>query len=148
MKQQYLSEEELEKLIDNIEKEPLYRAPDYLKPEILKRARQNRIRCRMQSKEIQLFTYSIKIVAAAAAAVIMVMTMPVRSKNEVVEYQEQQRQAGLERRLEVEEQQTRLEDWGRRFRTEVTDFCQDITVTWQERIWNKNNFDKEDEWND
>lgn len=145
MKHQYLSDEELEKLIENIEEEPLYRAPDYLKPEILKRARQNRIRCRMQSKEIQLFTYSIKIVAAAAAALLMIMTIPVRSKDEVVEYQEQQRQAGLERRLEMEEQQTRLEDWRRGLRTEVTDFCQNITVTWQERIWNNNDFDKEDE---
>ena len=43
MSHQYLSEEELEKLIESIEEEPLYRAPDYLKSEILKRARQNRV---------------------------------------------------------------------------------------------------------
>lgn len=145
MSHQYLSEEELEKLIESIEEEPLYRAPDYLKSEILKRARQNRSRCRMQSKEIQLFAYSIKIVAAAAAALLMIMTIPVRSKDEVVEYQEQQRQAGLERRLEIEEQQNQLEDWRRGLRTEVTEFCKNITVTWQERIWNNNDFDKEDE---
>ena len=145
MSHQYLSEEELEKLIESIEEEPLYRAPDYLKSEILKRARQNRSRCRMQSKEIQLFAYSIKIVAAAAAALVMITTIPVRSKDEVVEYQEQQRQAGLEHRLEIEEQQNQLEDWRRGLRTEVTEFCKNITVTWQERIWNNNDFDKEDE---
>ena len=99
----------------------------------------------MQSKEIQLFAYSIKIVAAAAAALVMITTIPVRSKDEVVEYQEQQRQAGLERRLEIEEQQNQLEDWRRGLRTEVTEFCKNITVTWQERIWNNNDFDKEDE---
>ena len=145
MSHQYISEVELETLIESIEEEPLYRAPDYLKSEILKRARQNRSRCRMQSKEIQLFAYSIKIVAAAAAALLMIMTIPVRSKDEVVEYQEQQRQAGLERRLEIEEQQNQLEDWRRGLRTEVTEFCKNITVTWQERIWNNNDFDKEDE---
>lgn len=99
--EQYLSEEALEKLIAEVENEPLLQAPDYLRPMILNQAKhqvfkdsveimpiRNTIRESIRKdqqiakkqtgkeKRVQLFAYSVKIVAAAAAAIAFIMIVP------------------------------------------------------------------------
>lgn len=99
--EQYLSEEALEKLIAEVENEPLLQAPDYLRPMILNQAKhqvfkdsveimpiRNTIRESIRKdqqtvkkqtgkeKRVQLFAYSVKIVAAAAAAIAFIMIIP------------------------------------------------------------------------
>lgn len=97
MKREYLSDEELDRLVNAIEAKPLYPAPEYLKPMILKKARAYDRSVTKQPAGIRLFTYGMKIMAAAVAAAILLLTVPVMDKAQSLDYMEQSAQLELER---------------------------------------------------
>ncbi len=77
----YLSEQELERIIAEAEREMLV-APDYLEQMILKETKKYELRAQKSitqtgnSRFFQLFSYSLKTVVAAAAALAFVFTIP------------------------------------------------------------------------
>lgn len=77
----YLSDEELESLIESIEQEELIHAPHYMKQSILEQVeseeRINAISSHRSSK-VQLVTYALKIGVAAAAAIVLLVLIPVK----------------------------------------------------------------------
>lgn len=83
----YLSEEELMQLMESAEKNPVCKAPDYLKEQILRNAVKeplSRPKPAISSipKKQQLFAFSAKVVAAAAAAIALLIVMPTTSQLE------------------------------------------------------------------
>lgn len=83
--QPYLSEEELMQLIKSAEQNPVCKAPDYLKGQILRTAaKENASQTMISSisKRQQLFIFSAKVAAAAAAAVALLIIMPEASQLE------------------------------------------------------------------
>lgn len=97
MEWEYLSDEELDQLVKEVEAKPLCQAPEYLKPMILDKAKAYDRSGHMMSAGTQLLTYSVKIMAAAAAAAIVILTVPVMDKAQSLDYMEQSVQAELER---------------------------------------------------
>lgn len=97
MEWEYLSDEELDQLVKDIEAEPLCQAPEYLKPMILDKAKAYNKSGYKVSVGMQLFIYSVKIMAAAAAAVIVILTVPVMDKTQSLDHIGQSAQAELER---------------------------------------------------
>lgn len=73
----YPTDEELTRLIEAVEKEPLY-APAHLKEEILKSiSKQDLISIgRLRQARMQMFTYSTKIVAGMAVALLLLFIRP------------------------------------------------------------------------
>ncbi|MGN0483104.1 MAG: hypothetical protein ACI4HI_06100 [Lachnospiraceae bacterium] len=84
----YLSDEELQNLIADVEAHHMLQAPSYLKAEILTQAQQmkekqlpaveqNRkpVQLRQKRKQ-QLFFYRLKVSAAAAAAILLLFCLP------------------------------------------------------------------------
>ena len=85
-KESYLTDEELEQLIAQVEQEPLLQAPSYLKDEILhslseqdEKMKQWQTKAkpysRSQSRK-QLWIYSVKVAIGAAAALVMLWITP------------------------------------------------------------------------
>lgn len=84
MTKEYMSDEELRRLIQETESAPLLTAPSYMKTEILYKA--DRIAaqpaqgifvgCRMLPSSLRFAFYSLKVGAAAAAVVCMLLYMP------------------------------------------------------------------------
>lgn len=76
----YLSDEELQCLIESIEQEELIQAPHYMKQSILDQVeseeRINAISTHRSSK-VQLITYAMKVGVAAAAAIVLLVLIPV-----------------------------------------------------------------------
>ncbi len=89
MEWEYLSDEELDQLVKEIEAEPLCQAPGYLKPMILDKAKAYDKNGYKVSAGMQLFIYSVKIIAAAAAAVIVILTVPTMDKAQAWSHMEQ-----------------------------------------------------------
>ncbi len=112
MEWEYLSDEELDQMIKDIEAEPLCQAPEYLKPMILDKAKAYDRSAQKTSTGMQLFTYSIKIMAAAAAAVILILTLPVMDKAQSLDYMEKSTQAELERMRDraADREQAQIQD--------------------------------------
>lgn len=83
---EYLSDEELARLIEQLEGQELY-APKHLKEEILNKAfpkQTEQAQPKPKStgrKPISLFSYRLKIVAGMAAALIMLMLIPLGAGN-------------------------------------------------------------------
>ncbi|MDE6749218.1 MAG: hypothetical protein K2K21_09195 [Lachnospiraceae bacterium] len=75
---EYLSDEALERLISEIETEPLLQPPKEFKNDIVGRIRQKR----KYMKNVQLFSYSTKVIAAAAAAIAIVLFVPENIRSE------------------------------------------------------------------
>lgn len=93
----YLSDEALERLISEIETEPLLQPPKEFKNDIVGRIRQKR----KYMKNVQLFSYSTKVILATAAAIAIVLFVPenIRPETDMNIEQQQHRQ---ERYLENE----------------------------------------------
>ena len=76
----YLSDEELQCLIESIEQEELIQAPHYMKQSILDQVeseeRINAISTHRSSK-VQLITSAMKVGVAAAAAIVLLVLIPV-----------------------------------------------------------------------
>ncbi len=86
LKEAYLTDEELERLIAQVEQEPMLQAPSYLKDEILNSLSeqdekmqqwQAKVKSfnRSQSRK-QLWLYSVKVAVGAAAALVMLWITP------------------------------------------------------------------------
>lgn len=97
MEWEYLSDEELEKLVDDIEAKPLCRAPEYLESMILNKAKTYDRSVHRLSAGMQLFIYSVKIMAAAAAAITVILTVPMMDKTQSLDYMEQSVQEEMDR---------------------------------------------------
>lgn len=112
MKWEYLSDEELEQLMKDVEAKPLYQAPEYLKPMILDKVEAYDKSVHKMSAGMQLFIYSVKIMAAAAAAVIVILTVPVMDKAQSLDYMEQSAQTELERMRDraADREQAQIQD--------------------------------------
>lgn len=77
MKQkEYLSDEELMKLIADVEEHEMIQAPFYMKHEILQRVRQESVVHRVHSAKIQFLTFSLKVTLATVAAVAVLLLAP------------------------------------------------------------------------
>lgn len=97
MKWEYLSDEELEKLVNEIEEKPLCRAPEYLESMILNKAKTYDRNVHRLSAGMQLFIYGVKIMAAAAAAIAVILTVPMMDKAQSLDYMEQSVQEEMDR---------------------------------------------------
>lgn len=81
---EYLSDEELSRLIGQLEEQELY-APKHLKEEILNKAFPKQTEQAQpkpksaRQKPVSLFTYRLKIVAGMAAALIMLVLIPLET---------------------------------------------------------------------
>lgn len=80
-KPNYLSDEELQNLIQSVEQEGTIHAPQYMKESILNQIqRQETVTAisNHRSSKIQLITYSMKVFVAAAAAIALIILIPVK----------------------------------------------------------------------
>lgn len=74
----YLSETELLNIIEDAEQNPILKAPDYLKSQILQEAsRQTKPKCKTS-----LLLFGAKITAAAAASIALLFSMPKLTQSE------------------------------------------------------------------
>lgn len=73
---EYLSEEELEQLVNHLEQQPLY-APKHLKEQILEQAFP-----REAPSAFALFSYRLKMIAGMAAALAMLVLIPQQNRQE------------------------------------------------------------------
>ncbi len=71
---EYLSETELMELIESVEKEPLLKAPSYLKEQILFKVSKKESLSRQ--KQNAFFIFSAKVAAGAAAAIALLFLLP------------------------------------------------------------------------
>lgn len=112
MKWEYLSDEELEQLVKEVEVKPLHPAPEYLKSMILDKTEAYDKNGHKMSAGMQLFIYSIKIMAAAAAAIVVILTVPVMDKAQSLDYMEQSVQEELERMRDraADREQAQIQD--------------------------------------
>lgn len=96
----YLSDEELERLIAITEAEPMLHPPREFKNNIIRQIHQKR----KNAKNFQLFSYSIKVFAATAAALTIMLVVPenIRSEDSIRERVEQERRM----QEEMEQDQT------------------------------------------
>lgn len=90
----YPTDEELNRLIEALEKEELY-APAHLKGEILQRVKKESRPAdagRKSRQPVSLVVYTLKIAAGMAAAILLVFFLPVRNGSNVSWAEEAQRQ--------------------------------------------------------
>lgn len=90
----YPTDEELNSLIEELEKEELY-APAHLKEEILQRVEKESRPVdtgRKSGKPVSLVVYSLKIAIGMAAAVMLVFLLPVRNGSNISRAEEMQMQ--------------------------------------------------------
>ena len=70
-----MTSDELMKMIEEIEKNELHKAPDYLKEVTVKKAKM-RIQKEKRTKAEQLFYYKVRVFAAMAASLVLLIAMP------------------------------------------------------------------------
>lgn len=143
----YPSDQELEKMIAEIESGPLLQAPDYLEKIILQKAERIAVRSSVEivpirhamkdrkqpaskksSRPGQLLAYSLKIVAAAAAAITLVIMVPEMQRKTEDSYQQQEEH--LEK-LQKEQEETWKKNQERKSVTynlneKTSDFCSSL----------------------
>lgn len=84
MKQEYFSDDELEKFLEDVEENEMHRAPFYLKREIMEQAfPEQKSRNTVDKKKImnriqrrKWIMYNCKVVLAAAAAIVVLFLLP------------------------------------------------------------------------
>lgn len=70
-KMDYLTDEELTKLIEDVEMHGMLECPSYVRQEVLEKTRVS-----LKKRKQQLLVYSFKVWAASAAAIILLFTLP------------------------------------------------------------------------
>lgn len=85
----YLTDEELEKLIMDVEHQGLLSCPSYVREEVLQRTEVS-----LKKRKQQFYLYSAKVCAAAAAAIFLLFTIPTGQLN-TPEAVESRRQTSL-----------------------------------------------------
>lgn len=78
-KMNYLTDEELEKLIADVELHDMLTCPSYVGQEILEKTQVS-----LRKKKLQFYAYSFKVCAAAAAAIVLLFTIPVEPQMPVM----------------------------------------------------------------
>ena len=68
----YLTDDELEKLINDVEMHELLQCPSHVRQEVLEKTQVS-----LWKKKLQFYVYSVKVCAAAAAAIVILFTLPV-----------------------------------------------------------------------
>lgn len=138
----YLSDEELEKMIAQIEQGPLVQAPEYLEKMILQKAERIAVResveivpirhamreggqplGRKTSKRGQLLAYSLKIVAAAAAAIALVITVPQMEQKTEDSYRQQEQYMQEQSQKETQKESRGKKSVARNLNEKTSDFC-------------------------
>lgn len=92
----YLTDEELNSLMEELEKQELY-APAHLKREILEKVKKESRQAdagRKSGQPISLAVYTLKIAIGMAAAIMLVFFLPVRNGSNISRAEEMQRQEG------------------------------------------------------
>lgn len=121
----YLSDQELEKMMAEIESGPLLQAPDYLEKMILQKAERIAVRSSVEivpirhairakkqpaskktSRQGQLLVYSLKIVAAAAAAIALVIMVPGMQRKTEDSYRQQEEFMAELQKEQAEQEET------------------------------------------
>ena len=90
----YLTDEELNSLMEELEKQELY-APAHLKREILEKVKKESRQAdagRKSGQPISLAVYTLKIAIGMAAAIMLVFFLPVRNGSNISRAEEMQRQ--------------------------------------------------------
>ncbi|MCH4192620.1 MAG: hypothetical protein LKF52_09955 [Butyrivibrio sp.] len=75
-REEYLSDEELEKLIAETETDKVFNPPEYLEAETLQKIGTYRMERRIKRSRREFSLYALKISAAAAAAILVIFTTP------------------------------------------------------------------------
>ncbi len=70
-KMDYLTEEELAKLIADVEMHGMLECPSYVRQEVLEKTRVS-----LKKRKRQFYIYSFKVWAATAAAIVLLFTLP------------------------------------------------------------------------
>lgn len=109
MNWEYLSDEELDRLMKEVEEDSFCTAPEYLEFMILEKAKSYERRSHKTPARIRLLTYSIKIMAAAAAAVAVILIVPVPDREQALDYLERTAQVQQERMRDRMEERTSAE---------------------------------------
>ncbi len=72
-----MSDEELMRLLEDVEENSLHKAPDYLKDMTISRAEQS-MKKEKKTKAEQLFYYKVRVFAAMAASLLLLFAIPQR----------------------------------------------------------------------
>ena len=72
----YLSDEELDRLINNVEDEGLIQAPAQIKSEVLRKIDKENPSAKPEKSMAELYRYSAKVVFAIAAALLLLIITP------------------------------------------------------------------------
>ena len=72
----YLTDEELEKLIMDVENQGLLCCPSYVRGEVLQR-----VEVSQQKRKQKFYLYSVKVCVASAAAIFLLFTIPIGQLN-------------------------------------------------------------------
>ena len=70
-KMDYLTDEELAKLIEDVEKHGMLECPSYVRQEVIRKTQVS-----LQKRKRQFYIYSFKVWAATAAALVILFTLP------------------------------------------------------------------------
>lgn len=84
-REDYLSDQELEELIRQVEEQDMIAAPDYLEEKICTKIRQSEQVVQYRAKKStrqRLFFYSLKVIAASAAAIAFLYIVPMVQSQE------------------------------------------------------------------
>lgn len=109
----YLSDEELQSLIESIEQEDMIHAPHYIKQSILDQVEsEERITAisSHRSSKVQLITYTMKVGVAAAAAIVLLVLIPVKDYGSFPD-DETRYEEWLEYQNPIEDKGRYEEDW-------------------------------------
>lgn len=82
MNQEYLSDEELKRLMEDVEATKMVQAPGYLKQQVLETLDADKARIRIKRQRKQLFVFEMKIAGGLAAAMLMLFLLPVAAQGE------------------------------------------------------------------
>lgn len=114
----YLSDEELEKLIAMTEAEPMLHPPREFKNEIIGRIHQKR----KNAKNLQLFSYSMKVFAATAAALTIMLAVPDSIRSEDTAWEQTERKSTVQEEME----QARGGNIMYRLNEKMDDYCSQL----------------------
>lgn len=82
MNQGYLSDEELKRLIEDVEDNKMLQAPGYLKQQVLETLDADQARDRLKKQRRQLAVFEMKIAGGLAAAMLMLFLLPITAQGE------------------------------------------------------------------
>lgn len=82
MNQGYLSDEELKRLIEDVEDNKMMQAPRYLKQQVLETLDADETRIRTKKQHRKLVVFEMKIAGGLAAAMLMLFLIPITAQGE------------------------------------------------------------------